>query len=39
MRVGAIGWGDMGCGFTQNSIANRLEVTAFGPRDAHDRVS
>ncbi len=39
MRVGAIGLGDTGCGFTQDSIASGLEVTGLGPGDAHDRVS
>ena len=34
MRVGAIGLGDMGSGFTQNLIANGFEVTGLEPREA-----
>ena len=33
MRVGAIGLGDLGSGFTQNLIANGFEATGLGPRE------
>lgn len=34
MRVGAIGLGDMGSGFTQNLIANGFEAAGLDPREA-----